>query len=125
MTATERPMVLPIVSAPWCEEADGRSREFMREGQTCWGPESCVDLLLERVGHDEYAVYAPHIGAQAYRHWPGEVPNVYVHLDNIELPAGRGMLDDSLHLTPEEALQLAQALPNAARSLIEGSEPTP
>jgi hypothetical protein len=39
----------------------------------------------------------------------------------FELPACRGMLDDSLHLTPEEALQLAQALLDAARSLIEGN----
>lgn len=52
MTTTERPKLPPIVCAPWCEDGDGHAREFMREDQTCWGPESYVDLSRERVTRD-------------------------------------------------------------------------
>jgi hypothetical protein len=108
-----------IVCTPWCEDGDGHPNAVFREDQTCWGQESYVDMSLEGVTRDEYGVYVPRLGAQAYRHWPGEAPCVYVHLDNIELPANRGTLDDSLHLTAEEAISLAAALLNAARAVIE------
>jgi hypothetical protein len=81
-------------------------------------PEGYVDLWLEDVTRDEYGVYVQRIGAMAYRRWGG-APCVYAHLDNIELPANRGTLDESLHLTAEQVVSLASALLGAARAVIE------
>jgi hypothetical protein len=122
-TTTERPKMPPIVCTPWCDEGDGHTNQFMREDQTCWGPAAYVDLSLEPVEHDSYGVHVPRIGAQAYRHWPGEVPSVCVHLDGIQVPANRGgdcPLDDSVHLTADEAVRLATALLKAAEDARTG-----
>jgi hypothetical protein len=116
MTTTERLPLPPVVCAPWCEDGDGHTDEGYRGDQTCWGPATYVDLSLEDITRDDHGVYAQRIGAMAYRHWR-EAPCVYVHLDGIELPANRGTLDDSLHLTAAEARQLASALLLAADSI--------
>jgi hypothetical protein len=47
---------------------------------------------------------------------------VHVHLEDIWVPPNRGgdcLLDDTVRLTADEALQLAQALLAAARAVIE------
>jgi hypothetical protein len=48
-----------------------------------------IGLSLEAVGIDEYGVHEPCVAVMAYRQWLGTVPCVYVHLDNIGLPANR------------------------------------
>jgi hypothetical protein len=116
MTTTERHYLPAIECTPWCEDGDGHPSSFLREDQTCWGPSAYVDLSLEPT-QDEAGAYLPRFGAQAYRWWPGAAPCVYFHLDGIKVPANRGgdyALDDSVHLTADEAIRLATALLKAA-----------
>lgn len=106
----------PVMCAPWCEDGDGHANAVFREDQTCWGPATYVDLSLEPT-QDEAGAYLPRFGAQAYRWWPGAAPCVYFHIDGIKVPANRGgdcPLDDSVHLTADEAIRLATALLKAA-----------
>jgi hypothetical protein len=116
MTTPERPKLPPITCTPWCENNDGHTDAVFQEDQTCWGPESYVGLSRESSTLDESGAYVPRTGAQAYRHFPGEVPCIYVHLDNVQIPPGRddGILDDQLKLTADEAIKLATALLDAA-----------
>ncbi len=75
-----------------------------------------MDLSLEPT-QDESGAYLPRFGALAYRWWPGAEPCVYFHLDGIKVPTNRGgdnALDDSVHLTADEAIRLATALLKAA-----------
>ena len=98
------------------EDGDGHANAVFREDQTCWGPATYVDLSLEPT-QDEAGAYLPRFGAQAYRWWPGAAPCVYFHIDGIKVPANRGgdcPLDDSVHLTADEAIRLATALLKAA-----------
>jgi hypothetical protein len=55
MTTTERPKMPPIVCAPWCEDGDGHTREFMREdsprptvAETVFSTTSCVSQQTGR-----------------------------------------------------------------------------
>jgi hypothetical protein len=116
VTTTERHLLPPVMCAPWCEDGDGHANAVFREDQTCWGPATYVDLSLEPT-QDEAGAYLPRFGAQAYRWWPGAAPCVYFHIDGIKVPANRGgdcPLDDSVHLTADEAIRLATALLKAA-----------
>jgi hypothetical protein len=117
MTTTERHPIPPIVCEPWCIDGNGHTNETGREDQTCWGPQTYVSLSREEVELDQYGTYEPRFGVMAYRQWPGTAPCVYVHLDGITLPANRGTLDDSLHLTTEEAHTIGLALVKAAQDV--------
>jgi len=119
MTTTERRTLPPIACTPWCEDGDGHPDTFIRDDQTCWGPATYVDLSLEPT-QDETGAYLPRIGALAYRQWPGAAPCVYFHLDGIKVPANRGgdnPLDDSVHMTADEAIRLATALLKAVEEV--------
>lgn len=115
MTTTERHPLPAIVCTPWCEDGDGHTTAAFRADQTCWGPASYVDLSLGEVTRDEYGVYVPRIGVMAYRRRPTRAPSVYVHLDGIETHLGgrRNTLDESVHLTAGEAMDLIAALQNS------------
>jgi hypothetical protein len=69
MTSTERQPLPPITCAPWCTDGTGHPGTVFRSDQTCWGQSNYVELSLEDVLRDEYGVYTPRIGAQAYRPW--------------------------------------------------------
>jgi hypothetical protein len=126
MTTTERHPIPPIVCTPWCEDGDGHTNAAFRGDQTCWGPSNYVDLSLGEVTRDSYGVYVPRIGVMAYRWRPAQPPSVYVHLDGIETHLGgrKDTLDESVHLTAEEAIALATALLKAAED-IQGNQSDP
>jgi hypothetical protein len=117
MTTRERHAIPAIACAPWCEDGDGRINEIGREDQTCWGTGTYVSVSREEVELDQYGVHEPRLGVMAYRQWPGTTPCVYLHLDGILLPVSRGTLDDSLHLTAEEAHTIGAALLKAAQDI--------
>ncbi|VBA62112.1 hypothetical protein [Mycobacterium attenuatum] len=95
---------------PWCVDADHRRHDL-----ACWGADHDVNLtmepgyphgaLLDAVGRFD----PPRVGVYSYRREPGWRGCVYLHLyrpsDNEHLD-----LDDSLHLTADEARQLAAHL---------------
>ena len=95
----------------WCEYGDGHSDALFRGDQSCWGPRSYVDLSVEEVNRDEFDVYTRRVGATACRQRPTQSPSVYVTLDGIENYRGgrRSTLDQSVHLTADEADELARA----------------
>jgi len=69
-------------------------------------------LSVEEVNRDEFDVYTRRVGATACRQRPTQSPSVYVTLDGIENYRGgrRSTLDQSVHLTADEADELARTL---------------
>jgi hypothetical protein len=115
MTTTEHSKVPPVVCAAWCENQDGHPNEWFVEDQKCWAPATYVDLELEPVHREEGGEYPHRLGVMV-RGTAGESV-VYVHLQDIVIHpwGGRYNLDDSLSLTADEAVRLAEALIANAR----------
>jgi hypothetical protein len=108
-----------IVCVPWCEDGDGHTSSLVRADQTCWGPASYVDLSLEEVIHDSSGVYVPRVGAMAWGRGTLRVRPSRRH-QGAPNRGGDDALDDSVHMTADEAVRLAIALLKAAEDARTG-----
>lgn len=104
-----------IRCAPWCTDEHGHKMSSNRADQNCWGPDHPVILGLDDhapAAHlsveEQLAADPARITPSAYKPWYG-LPVVYLHMyrpsENTYLN-----LDTSLHLTPSEAVELANHL---------------
>lgn len=105
--AGEQPRMPAIECAPWCADHDGHLNEWCREDQVCWSPAEYIDMSLREVHVEAAGEFPQSIGVMAHQDLEGTV--VYLHLRDIQI-CGGSLLDDSLHLTADEADRLADAL---------------
>lgn len=114
----------PITCAPWCKDNDGHPSAVSRGDQNCWGPDHPVHLSIEEVhatgvgnpGDEDFRweIDTPHLTPCAYRGF-NQHPLVYLH---IWMPNyHRDGLDTSVHLTADEARQLAATLITVAETI--------
>ncbi|WP_197382846.1 hypothetical protein [Mycolicibacterium mengxianglii] len=104
--------------APWCTVT---SHEEAHD-PACWGPDREVGLTLEegypRGSLPEQALVdgAPRVGVYAYRLQPGYRQVAYLH---VYRPSDNDhhYLDNSLHLSANEAVELAKALLDVAEEI--------
>jgi hypothetical protein len=109
----------------WCTHGDGHPDDFLRADQSCWGEEHVTVLGLEEgapalpPANDPPDSADPHISVfahQRWRAWPTIRLHVYRETENAYTS-----VDADVHLTPEEAVQLAKSLMAVAELIDPGS----
>lgn len=122
--AINREMLPPVECAPWCEKGDGHPNCFHESDQACWSPDEYVGLSLEPVIEEGDTIFPQQIGVMVRRE-PDTAGAVYLHLSDIPFqgisPSPYDFLDQSLNLTPDEAIRLGKAL-NREANLLQDSE---
>lgn len=112
--------------ATWCTDGDEHPKELLRADQDCWGPEHVTVLGLEAGApstvNPEAAAMCDPTRITTYAHQkfyalPTVRLHVYRHHRNEHLA-----VDADFHLTPAEAIELAEHLVSVVEEIAGGGQ---